>query len=149
VGDVVALTVDVVTGDRLPYRDSLDAHLYRVVHEPRNAAGLYECVRVDGRDTMTPCFISAGGMRLADAAERKAAGLPVDEAPPPAESWGASESGRMYGDMSPAPAPTVAPLTVEERRDLINVLWDRMSYNDATVAADAAAEWFAKRGGAK
>ena len=52
--------------------------------------------------------------------------------------------------VAPAPAPTVAPLTEEERRDLIGVLWDRVrgyaTYNDATVAADTAAEWFQKRG---
>jgi hypothetical protein len=74
-GDVVALTVCDVTGDALPHRDSLGAHLYRVESDKPDHSEYFKCVRVDGRDTTSPCFISARGMRPATAAERVAAGL--------------------------------------------------------------------------
>ena len=74
------------------------------------------------------------------------------------------EASRVAPAPPPAPAPTVAPLTEEERVDLADAMrraraghasvypWDRLDTYDKKAAldrADAAAEWFAKRGGAK
>ena len=79
VGDVVALTNDDGTGVPRPYHDLFGAHLYRVVKDHVGDDGCLECVRVDGSDTTSPCWISPGAMRPATSSERAAAGLPVDE----------------------------------------------------------------------
>lgn len=111
VGDVVALTVDDVTDGPLPYRDSLGAHLYRVNRALRDDNGCLECVRVDGRDTTIPCYISSGAMRPATASERKAAGLPVDEAtPPPAAA--SVEPRRTVGAVVKAPSDDIEFIVV-------------------------------------
>ena len=79
VGDVVALAPNPFVS-ATDHRDSYGAHLYRVVRAQVDSDGCVECVRVDGRDTTSPCCISPGAMRPASASERAAAGLPPAEA---------------------------------------------------------------------
>ena len=106
VGDVVALAPNPFVS-ATDHRDSYGAHLYRVVRAQVDSDGFVECVRVDGRDTTSPCWISPGAMRPASASERAAAGLPVDEAPAFDEAneghaaWAAHREATSSGAMKP------------------------------------------------
>ena len=106
VGDVVALAPNPFVS-ATDHRDSYGAHLYRVVRAQVDSDGCVECVRVDGRDTTSPCWISPGAMRPASASERAAAGLPVDEAPAFDEAneghaaWAAHREATSSGAMKP------------------------------------------------
>ena len=98
VGDVVALAPNPFVS-ATDHRDSYGAHLYRVVRAQVDSDGCAECVRVDGRDTTSPCWISLGAMRPASASERAAAGLPpATYVPTPAKS-GAAAYVPQVGDV--------------------------------------------------